>query len=98
MTKQNESCFGDVKIVGCSIKMYDGTIHTVMGHSCHHNVVMKMREQGIEFNERCDQKGFMCSDGTWVNRKRALMIAMEAEQVKIARTPAQGLFSDEIWP
>lgn len=86
-----------IKIIGCSIKRLDETLHTILGWSSHAEVMMKMDREGLT-PDNTDHKGFMCSDGVWRNRKQALVIAQFSGQVKKARFPSEGLFSDDLWP
>ncbi|WP_420478290.1 hypothetical protein [Brevundimonas sp. FT23028] len=45
-----------------------------------------------------DESGFILSDGSFADRKRAFDVAVAASQVKVWKTPApHTLFSEDLW-
>ncbi len=63
----------------------------------HHNVIWLMREEGVteDQNEEWLQ-GFLLSDGSFVDRKVAAAVALEAEQTEEIKWPPD-LYSEDLW-
>ena len=86
--------------VACAaIRLADGTIFSVPRPGRHHDVIRVIREAGITTPIRQDQQGFLLSDGRWARRKAALMVALEAGQIKepLPGHCCHGLFSEDLW-
>lgn len=83
----------DLKVVAAAIRKEDGRVFSVPAPGRHHDVIRLM---GEEF-EQYDEQGFLLSDGNWVRRKVALIIAVRSGQIKEGKWPAHGLFSEDLW-
>ncbi len=78
---------------------YQGTVYSVPRPGRHHNVAHMMNEQGMDTITMLDQ-GFVTSEGRFVDRKEAAVIAAAAGQLGIVRAktnPVNQLFSEDVW-
>lgn len=88
------------KIVAVAI-FYEGEVYTLPAPARHYDVLRFMSDDfGIAEPGRGEQ-GFLTSEGDFVRRKPALMIAERAGQMKRKQGPGtyQGpeLFSEDLW-
>ena len=68
----------------------------------HHNLCgleYHLKERGMIADEQTTRNsGFLLSDGTYADRKRACAVAIAAGQVTADKMPVQGtLFSEDLW-
>lgn len=77
----------------------NGMVHSVPRPGRHHTIIdMLVLEKGFP-PPIAGEQGFVLSDGKFVNRKKALKIALESGQLKLedCHAPATGLFSEDLW-
>lgn len=82
------------RIVAAAIKQ-DGMVCFVPRPGRHHDVIRRMAAAGIP-TPIVGEQGFVTDDGLFVNRKHALAIAQEAEQI-IRKGAGSELFSEDLW-
>lgn len=63
-----------------AIAYEDGTVYTLPRPARHHNVQWLVVEKGVH-NSRKGEEGFVLSDGSFVGRKQAKLIAVAADQL-----------------
>lgn len=74
----------------------DGTVFSVPPPGRHHDVIALMASQG----RPCPcirQQGFVLSDGRYVNRKAAKLVAEKAGQLLERASNLDILFSEDVW-
>lgn len=76
--------------------MQDGNIYTVVRPGRHHDVMRQMFDMGIYATEGHVQ-GFYTNKGRFVDRREALVIAQERNQLIRKTAPAYELFSEDLW-
>lgn len=88
-------------IMQAAVQGPDGTIYTMPAPARHNDIHrLMMYEHDIEFPEADDMiHGFLCSDGTFVNRRRALDHAYLHKQVlpKYRDKTHGELNTDHLW-
>lgn len=85
-------------IVGVAIKAPDGVIASQSKPSRHHDVIRHMCDV-MDYNRVPGNfvQGFITNTNRFVDRKEALVIAKEANQL-IRKTPPEDiLFSEDLW-
>jgi hypothetical protein len=82
-------------IVAAAIRQ-DGMVCSVPRPGRHGDIIRKMAEAGISIPINGEQ-GFLTSDGLFVDRVRAKMIAALAEQIMPGRGQHRELFSEDVW-
>lgn len=86
-----------IEVDKAAIRILGGEIFFVERPGRHHDVIRIIRETG--YNGSVSQQGFLLSDGRFVNRKDALLVAISAGQVEYSKCHSAGigLFSEDIW-
>lgn len=85
-----------MKVVAAAIR-YQGTVFSVPAPGRHHDVIRKIREElNLTAPVSCDDSGFLLSDGTYVHRRDAGKIAIEAGQIQKLKWPPD-LYSEDLW-
>lgn len=76
----------------------NGIVYSLDRPNRHHSIIAFLVENGEKPPIRGEQ-GFVLSDGSFVNRKDALNIAIASGQVVLADcvAPLVGLFSEDLW-
>lgn len=89
----------DVPATFAAIRLDNGEIYTMAPPNRHHNIIRKIRDEGIKEFLEGDKQGFVDNKGRFLRRKQALTIAQNAGQVikQSAGTWAHGLFSEDVW-
>lgn len=81
-------------IVAAAVK--EGTMTCSMPRPArHHNILRQMAEAGMPI-PIIGEQGFLTSDGLFVGRHRAKVIAVEASQI-IGTRDHDELFSEDVW-
>jgi hypothetical protein len=89
---------GIPRITAAAISFPSGTVISVEPPLRHHDCFRAARERGILFGEMHDgEQGFVTSDGRFVDRKQALVIAQAAGQIRRKTPPDYLLFSEDVW-
>ena len=70
--------------------------YTVPRPGRHHNVIRKMVEAGRP-KPISGKQGFVLSDGRFVGREEARVVAFEAGQLKQPARFSDKLFSEDVW-
>lgn len=71
-------------------------VHTMDAPARHYNILHAMSEWGFDQGPHHEQ-GFLTSDGYFLRRKPALIVAEEAKQLIRRTAPSSGLFSEDVW-
>lgn len=90
-----EKCRDCLRVVAAAIRKEDGRVFSIPPPGRHHDVIREMNMNGGFRQE--DEQGFLLNDGRFVGRKAALTVALYSEQIKQAKWPAHGLFSEDLW-
>lgn len=88
-----EKCHDCLRVVAAAIRKENGQVFSVPAPGRHNDVI---REMGENFSQK-DEQGFLLNDGRFATRKAALNVALYSEQIKQAKWPAHGLFSEDLW-
>jgi hypothetical protein len=86
-----------------AVKAGDPLILTMPPPARHHTILHAMASLGMDHHVTPADQGFILSDGTWADRKRALEIATAAGQLvqnpSADRCPISppNLFSEDMW-
>jgi hypothetical protein len=84
-------------VVRAAIRDDRGAVWSLPQPNRHHDIIKVMREAGYDGPLRGDQQGFVLSDGRFVRRKPAKMVAHRAGQIKRGETIAATLTSEDLW-
>lgn len=85
-----------VKIIASAVK-YDDLIFVLPKPARHYQIIHKMHSLGLP-NESKRCQGFILDNGIFVNRKEAMIIAIQNGQVDENRTiTKEDLFSEDLW-
>jgi aryl-alcohol dehydrogenase-like predicted oxidoreductase len=83
-------------IVSAAVNAY-GAIWSLPRPARHHDVLRAIDEAGLSaIAPGPDAQGFLTSDGRFVDRKAAVRIALDAEQIKEPQWPPD-LYSEDLW-
>jgi hypothetical protein len=85
-----------LRVVRAAIRDSYGGVHSVPIPGRHNDVIKQMVEVGHQPPIKYEQ-GFVLSDGQFVRRKPAALIAIKAGQCTTIRLPGQGLLSEDVW-
>ena len=85
-----------VTIVAAAIKTPDGEVFTVPAPARHHHIIGKIREARGTYPTASEQ-GFLNSNGRFVRRAAAAMVAARAGQLKRGLTAPPRLYSEDLW-
>lgn len=85
------------RIVAAAIR-FDGVTHTMPPPARHHTIMHALDEdywdrRGLGMEEQ----GFITSDGRYVDRKEAKLIAVAADQLLPGHSRLDELFSECVW-
>ena len=84
-----------LRVVAAAVELH-GVVHHVPPPGRHHHVLWKMVEDGLGSQDEHWIQGFLLSDGTFADRKRAAAVALAAGQIeKLNWSP--NLFSEDLW-
>lgn len=86
----------ELKVVAAAIIDDDGTVFSVPPPGRHHDVIALMASQ----DRPCPcirQQGFVLSDGRYVDRKEAKVVAIAAGQLLERASNLDILFSECVW-
>lgn len=87
------------KITHVAIR-FNGVIYSLPAPNRHHNVISHIVEttNALAVDAYDEDEGFLDEDGRYLNRKQALVNAMEHDQVKDVNNIRCGqLFSEDVW-
>ncbi len=87
---------GTLRIEAAAIHCWDGEIVTLPPPNRHHDIVCLMALQRKK-RPRYSDLGFLLSDGTWCDRRRAMKIAIAAGQVKGLWGKDAELTTNDLW-
>lgn len=86
-----------LRVVAAACRV-NGFIYAIKPPARHHNVLHFIRNKRIFVGVGDLEQGFLVSDGTFVNRRRARDIAVDAGQMKAGgQTHSADLFSEDLW-
>jgi hypothetical protein len=84
-------------VVAAAIKSkVNGQVYSVPQPGRHHHVISKMAKEGLPLPIQGEQ-GFLLSDGSFVRRARAKMIAVRAGQLLPGVSGRSKLYSEDLW-
>lgn len=85
----------DIKlsVVAAAIRDHDGTVYSLPAPKRHAHVIWHMADLGIK-TPITGKQGFVTSEGGFVGREEAAMIALHAGQIDGHR---RELFSEDLW-
>ena len=88
----------NLRIVAAAI-LYDEVIYTLPPPARHYDICRMMVEvHGLNADSGCQrEQGFLLSNGKYCRRKPAVQIAEEAGQIINKTSPADRLFSEDLW-
>lgn len=88
------------RIVGVALRAPDGTIYSLPAPNRHHHLIQHVVSE-LKVIERVGtdwEQGFVDSEGRWLRRKPALIVATKANQLKPGTVTRGGqLYSEDIW-
>lgn len=87
---------GTLTIVRSAIRDPDGTVYHLPQPARHHNVIRQMHDLGMHDPKKGEQ-GFITSEGLFVNRKEAKLIAVAADQLLERASKQDELYSECVW-
>jgi len=93
--RMTQNIQADLRIVRAAIREQFGGIHSVPIPGRHHDIIRNMREAG--YVGSVYEKGFMLSDGQFVTRKAAKILAVKNGQLKTGVTNLVTLTSEDLW-
>ena len=79
-----------------AIRTADAKVHTLPRPARHCDIIWHCLANGYAKPLRWEQ-GFVLSDGSFVNRHTAKLVAYNANQLKPTASKCEGLFSEDIW-
>ena len=79
-----------------AIQDHDGKVYSVPRPGRHHDVIKIMVHEGIKIPITGEQ-GFVLSNGNFVSRKAAKLIAINAHQLLERASKRDELFSECVW-
>ncbi len=78
--------------------LFQGRVYSVFPPGRHHDVVKAIIEQNPSVTRVMPNvQGFVTSNGRFVQRDEACVIATKADQIKVKTNPAHLLFSEDVW-
>ena len=85
-------------IIGVAIKSeHDGIIYSKKKPARHNHVMNMMRLKGLPHPIK-GERGFICDDGSFINRRRAYTLACSNGQLNPKSLTGQtSLFSQDLW-
>lgn len=83
-------------VVSVAIRLPDGAVYSKPPPARHHTLIRELVQAGHEIPIRGDQ-GFLLSNGEFAGRFIALRVARKAGQLLQETSPANGLFSEDVW-
>lgn len=87
---------GKAIIVASAIR-YDGVVASIAKPARHHHIIYAMNMATGRKTGGDDEQGFLTSDGQFVDRNEACIIAREAGQIETKHGPDDMLFSEDLW-
>lgn len=97
---RQESCvvmMPPLLIVRAAIRGDFNGIHSVPQPGRHCDVIRDMRESGYDGSVHGDRQGFLLSDGSFVTRRDAMQIAINAGQLVGGRSISSTLTTEDLW-
>lgn len=85
-----------IVIVAAAI-LHEDRVYWLPAPARHHDVVRFMAEKFGLGPEAMREQGFIDSDGRWLRRKPACIIAKRAGQIRNKTFPLDTLFSEDMW-
>jgi hypothetical protein len=83
-------------VVAAAIVGFDGKVYSVPKPGRHHDVIRMMVESGHP-KPITGEQGFLLSDGRFVDRESAKIVAINAGQLLARASHSSDLFSECVW-
>ena len=89
-----------MKIVAVALKSKQGLIFTLPAPARHGHVISYMNYDQIKEHPLTAEQGFLTDEGQFINRKQAMYVATEANQIlehMEHKLPKNELYSKHLW-
>lgn len=84
-------------ITHVAIKTEDEVVWSLPSPNRHHDVINRIYEQRQDGKMVTGEQGFLNNEGVFLDRKEALQIAIQADQLIRKTFPENELFSEDLW-
>lgn len=84
-------------ITHVAIKTEDEVVWSLPSPNRHHDVINRIYEQRQDGKMVTGEQGFLNHEGVFLDRKEALQIAIQADQLIRKTFPENELFSEDLW-
>ena len=84
-------------ITHVAIKTEDEVVWSLPSPNRHHDVIDLIYERRQDGKMVTGEQGFLDSEGKFLDRKEALHVAVEADQLIRKTFPENELFSEDLW-
>lgn len=84
-------------ITHVAIKTEDEVVWSLPSPNRHHDVINHIYEQRQDGKMVTGEQGFLNNEGVFLDRKEALQIAIQANQLIRKTFPENELFSEDLW-
>lgn len=86
------------ELIVAAALLKDGLVCSIPPPGSHCDMFRMLASMGVEIPVNCEE-GFLTSEGRFVNRRYAMLIAFVAEQIETTPDNVMGLelFSEDLW-
>ena len=88
----------DRRVIGVACRLGD-LIVSMAAPARHHIILMELADAGLTRHVQPEEQGFLLSDGAFVDRRAAYLVASEAKQMlpRPSGHDRQELYSEDLW-